>query len=870
MKAKKFLSLLLALTMIMSVFSVATIPATAISQGEKLTYTLNTDAVFTTGMVNGELVEIAPDTNGFHAVGSPGAGKFIECYYTYEFTIPEGSEGRYNINTNFRWHETGRLWQVLFDDVAAGCTDTSIKYTDSAGFLTKPVTDDTGLAAATPAKVDLTAGTHTVTFKCVGAGSNGTNSSQRFAFAYFELVYLSEIPAVNDPVFEITGVPSVAKANFTLPVSVVDTANEDAPCAISWESSDTDAIAIEGGAATVTAAADSKMVTLTANVTTLLGNSPKTFKVLVPGTTKTDITDTTKFNLFDMFTAGLYINSNCTVATQGQSTSNVAGVETPGHDFVRTDNNGLMGASISFPINVQTAGAYTMYYVFRDHGSCGKVQTSINGVEVGDLVDQGVSANYNKNNASPTISVELEEGINWITFTVKELSGDNKLSSGAKMNLYDMYFTKVDESTANVIESVAEVADITVAQYVVADDIAIPETVTVTLGSGATPSLPVTWDGFDPTLAEEQTLTGTLDLSDTEYENTDSLTASVKINVVAIAGEEGALKYSMRMNKRTAANEQVFLAGDATSIGTPIGNDTGKYYWYGKNYGKVSVFVPAGTYAVSYDYKTRGAAGNDVQLAFNGENVGEVVNHKNNTQTQLDTGTLGLITVDNDGYYDFVFTSAEEFTCDTITLTPASYADYTAVEDAIAAASALVEADYSVYSWTMLQNSINSVVWDLTSDEQSRVDGFAAAINNAIAGLVSSAVELSITISEGMVTAADGGRYNITWNAEILAGENTSIANINELNVHFKEYGVYYASDEAVLADYENAAAEDIRNCIFANGEDIDVYTSFGFRLKNIPAERLRCAMFYVEYEYQGQNYIILSTVSSAIAIIVV
>ena len=48
---------------------------------------------------------------------------------------------------------------------------------------------------------------------------------------------------------------------------------------------------------------------------------------------------------------------------------------------------------------------------------------------------------------------------------------------------------------------------------------------------------------------------------------------------------------------------------------------------------------------------------------------------------------------------------------------------------------------------------------------------------------------------------------------------------------------------------------------MFDKGEDIDVYTAYGFRLKNVVENRVRAAMFYVEYELNGQSYILLSTV---------
>ena len=48
----------------------------------------------------------------------------------------------------------------------------------------------------------------------------------------------------------------------------------------------------------------------------------------------------------------------------------------------------------------------------------------------------------------------------------------------------------------------------------------------------------------------------------------------------------------------------------------------------------------------------------------------------------------------------------------------------------------------------------------------------------------------------------------------------------------------------------------------------MDVYTSFGFRLKNVVENRVRAAMFYLEYEFDGKTFIILSTVDEVVAVV--
>ena len=165
--------------------------------------------------------------------------------------------------------------------------------------------------------------------------------------------------------------------------------------------------------------------------------------------------------------------------------------------------------------------------------------------------------------------------------------------------------------------------------------------------------------------------------------------------------------------------------------------------------------------------------------------------------------------------------------------------------------------------------AIEAVVRDLTADEQATVNGYAAAIEATISALTPKAVEMELTISTGMVTkAAAEGKYDITWNARILLGEELKVEDINAAGVKFKNYGVYYGTGKDVLNNYKNATADQIRQVVFAEGEDVDVYTAFGFRLRNVLEDRVRAAMFYVEYELNGHTYILLSTVDEAIAII--
>ena len=191
--------------------------------------------------------------------------------------------------------------------------------------------------------------------------------------------------------------------------------------------------------------------------------------------------------------------------------------------------------------------------------------------------------------------------------------------------------------------------------------------------------------------------------------------------------------------------------------------------------------------------------------------------------------------------------------------------------DAVLAALKKVPEDLSIYtseSIAALNNAIGEVQYNLPPSEQATVDGYAAAIEAAISALVPKSVEMELTISTGMVTAAAEGKYDITWNARILLGEELKVEDINAAGVKFKNYGVYYGTGKDVLNDYKNATADQIRQVVFDKGEDIDVYTAYGFRLKNVVENRVRAAMFYVEYELNGQTYILLSTVDEVVAVI--
>ena len=199
-------------------------------------------------------------------------------------------------------------------------------------------------------------------------------------------------------------------------------------------------------------------------------------------------------------------------------------------------------------------------------------------------------------------------------------------------------------------------------------------------------------------------------------------------------------------------------------------------------------------------------------------------------------------------------------------------ADFTALDAALEAYGKLAEADYTSASWRVLQSLVDSAkALDrdaMTAADQSEIDALAADIQAAIAALAPVSIEMRIAISAGMVVPQDNGKYSITWNAQITVGDDTSLDAINASGLKITRYGAYYAASEEDLAGYMDAAnADKFRDVVFDEGEDLTVCTRYGFRLKNVAADRTRCAMFYLEYTYEGHTYIVLSSVDKVIVI---
>lgn len=121
----------------------------------------------------------------------------------------------------------------------------------------------------------------------------------------------------------------------------------------------------------------------------------------------------------------------------------------------------------------------------------------------------------------------------------------------------------------------------------------------------------------------------------------------------------------------------------------------------------------------------------------------------------------------------------------------------------------------------------------------------------------------TLTISDGAISEGENGRCNITWNAQVKINDGVTLDEINE-KAEFKSYGVIYGISQQAVD--ELAVGEDNSNAktkYFAKADgdqtDIDVYTIFGFRLKNVGADKLRAARFFIQFEYEGHTFTVFS-----------
>lgn len=214
------------------------------------------------------------------------------------------------------------------------------------------------------------------------------------------------------------------------------------------------------------------------------------------------------------------------------------------------------------------------------------------------------------------------------------------------------------------------------------------------------------------------------------------------------------------------------------------------------------------------------------------------------------TGSAGVRAYGGDSVYDnlLVMGFGEE-----------AYADYTEVSNAVAS----VPSDLTVYTEETVQAveaALAAVETGYPAWRQKDVDAMAEAVNGAVLALYPKSLVFCVNISDGAVTAsAAAGRSDITWNANVQLGDAADLSVIND-RITFTGYGVCYGTSKNAVESAVSAMAdsEAARIKYFAQGEDIDVYTIFGFRLRNV-IRGDRAAKFFITYELGGQKYILTS-----------
>ena len=122
-------------------------------------------------------------------------------------------------------------------------------------------------------------------------------------------------------------------------------------------------------------------------------------------------------------------------------------------------------------------------------------------------------------------------------------------------------------------------------------------------------------------------------------------------------------------------------------------------------------------------------------------------------------------------------------------------------------------------------------------------------------------LELSISISSARQTASigDSAKYDAVWSATVMVGntvEPSSYQLFNDADTKIKEYGVFYGANGDAVSQWAELAtnpelASKLKKTIFDEGEDIDMFSTYGFRLRNCPNTANRAAMFYAIYTYE-------------------
>ncbi len=517
-----------------------------------------------------------------------------------------------------------------------------------------------------------------------------------------------------------------------------------------------------------------------------------------------------------------------TVATSNQystwawslnlSTSGVVGDISNKLAFFRT---GGLGGYIEFTIPATTdlvSGSYDLWCNVRPNAnSYCSLAISVNGGDsLGEFslepgVELGGSVNVSQTMHKFKVGMVtlVADGTDTVRFTLTGYGKDN-LDANTGFALDYLEFTPA--TADNDILSITAPSDLTVAQYVAAADLALPESVQVTLGSGSQVTLPVSFDTthLNLNVPGTYTLPGTLNLTNTDYTNSKQVTVSQTVTVSAIASATG-YQYVIAQLARDDGADNVYSVGDLTNFG---GMETNGYrYWFAKTtYAGVQVYIPeAGCYTVSYGYKTSASCdAQELQLSVNGTAMGDAINKAKTSVDSVFYGTdvLGSIEVQEPGYYTFTWEAKEGsvFALGYLNL------DYVLGIDISSADVVLADPGY-----------------DLTWNVQLR-DGFQDSF--------STFNDSYTVVDHGVIVAAT--QANMEQYGRALAMDFSATGAINESN------GKYYAAK----ASFGTTA-----------------FNYYTYRRTGVAAGMQRYVMFYLVYEdADGVTYLATSSINVQVA----
>ena len=176
--------------------------------------------------------------------------------------------------------------------------------------------------------------------------------------------------------------------------------------------------------------------------------------------------------------------------------------------------------------------------------------------------------------------------------------------------------------------------------------------------------------------------------------------------------------------------------------------------------------------------------------------------------------------------------------------------DYSKVYAAIDATNDLDESMYTADSWQNLQDAINAVVYNLTAKEQSRIDGFADAINAAVKALKE--IGADYTAVRAIITEWNAMDKSLYTDASVLNVANT----INSVNWNLP------ASQQTTVDGYVIAIREAMNNLQYkpADYSAVDAAMKNVEKAKNIQAAFATAHNGYSYYTKESYDALIATT----------